>query len=44
MILSAKKNGANCVKFQKFIADKYISDLQVKQNTKKNYFKKIFHN
>ena len=37
MILSAKKNNADCVKFQKFIADDYISS----KAHKANYQKKI---
>ena len=37
MILSAKKNGANCVKFQKFIADNYISRFAGKANYQKKY-------
>ena len=36
MILSAKKNGASCVKFQKFIADDYISKFAQKANYQKN--------
>tara|TARA_B100001989_G_scaffold9784_1_gene6353 strand:- start:571 stop:1617 length:1047 start_codon:yes stop_codon:yes gene_type:complete len=35
MILSAKKNGADCVKFQKFIANDYISRFAVKANYQK---------
>ena len=30
MIVAAKENGANCVKFQSFIADKYISEYATK--------------
>ncbi len=36
MILSAKKNGAHCVKFQKFIADDYISKFAQKANYQKS--------
>ncbi len=36
MILSAKKNGAHCVKFQKFIADNYISQFAQKAGYQKN--------
>ncbi len=35
MILSAKKNNADCVKFQKFIADDYISSKAHKANYQK---------
>ncbi len=40
MILSAKKNGANCVKFQKFIADKYISRFAGKAKYQKKIVSK----
>ena len=40
MILSAKKNGANCVKFQKFIADNYISRFAGKANYQKKIISK----
>lgn len=36
MIKSAKINGAHCVKFQKFIADDYISKYAQKANYQKN--------
>ena len=36
MILSAKKSGANCVKFQSFKADKLISKYAPKANYQKN--------
>ena len=36
MILSAKKNGASCVKFQKFIANDYISKFAQKAGYQKN--------
>ena len=39
MILSAKKSGASCVKFQKFIAQKYISKYASKANYQSNYKK-----
>jgi N,N'-diacetyllegionaminate synthase len=32
MIIAAKENGANCVKFQSFIADNYISEFATKAN------------
>ncbi len=35
MIISAKDNGANCVKFQSFIADKYIAPYSIKANYQK---------
>jgi N,N'-diacetyllegionaminate synthase len=35
MIKSAKKNGANCVKFQQFITDNYISKFANKANYQK---------
>ena len=39
MILSAKKSGANCVKFQSFIADQLISKYAPKANYQKKYKK-----
>tara|TARA_B100000886_G_C20412356_1_gene487671 strand:+ start:313 stop:1356 length:1044 start_codon:yes stop_codon:yes gene_type:complete len=39
MILSAKKSGANCVKFQSFKADKLISKYAPKANYQKKYKK-----
>jgi N,N'-diacetyllegionaminate synthase len=42
MIISAKKNGANCVKFQKFIADDYISKFAQKAGYQKKD-KKVFN-
>ena len=36
MIDSAKKNGADCVKFQSFIADEYISNFADKASYQKN--------
>lgn len=39
MILSAKKSGANCVKFQSFVADKLISKYAPKANYQKKYKK-----
>ena len=35
MIISAKENGADCVKFQSFIADKYIAPYSIKANYQK---------
>ena len=35
MIIAAKENGANCVKFQSFIADNYISKFAAKANYQK---------
>ena len=37
MILSAKKSGASCVKFQSFVADKLISKYAPKANYQKKY-------
>ena len=37
MILSAKKSGASCVKFQSFVADKLISKYASKANYQKKY-------
>jgi len=39
MILSAKKSGANCVKFQKFVADDYISKYAGKAKYQSSYSK-----
>ncbi len=36
MIIAAKKSGADCVKFQSFIADKYIAPYSVKASYQKN--------
>ena len=36
MIVAAKNAGADCVKFQSFIADKYIAPYSIKANYQKN--------
>ena len=40
MILSAKKNGANCIKFENLLQIIIFLDLGKANYPKKNYFKK----